>query len=93
MNNEALYVLAENHGDAPQNTDFAQQLYDEENKDSVPTCLKDLHQTLLTTFENQVKYGTALQSKDSKQIQIYRSLEGSLQDQLKQEIGVFKCTQ
>jgi len=91
MNNQALYILAENHGDAPQNTDFAQQLVDEENKENVPVCLKDLHDTLLTTFENQVKYGIALQSKDSKQIQYYRSVESGMQDQLKQEMTIFKC--
>ena len=93
MDNQALYMLAENHGDAPTNTDFSQKLYDEENKENVPVCLKNLHETLLATFQTQVKYGTALKAKDSKQIQSYRALETSLQDQLKQEIGVFKCTQ
>jgi hypothetical protein len=92
LNNQALYILAENHGDAPQNTDFAQQLYDEENKESVPVCLKNLHETLLTTFENHIKYGAALQKKDVQQIEYYRGIEGGMQDQLKTQFEGLKTT-
>ena len=97
LENQSTYDLVGTQGDAPQNTDIAQKVYDEEQKDNAPVCLKDLHDTLLTTFENQIKYGTALQNNDAKQIEYYRSIENGTQDTLKQQFETLrtglKCTQ
>ena len=92
LNNQALYLFAETHGDAPQNTEFAQKLYDEENKDSVPVCLKDLHETLLSTFDNHIKYGDAIKNKDTKLMGYYRGIEAAMQDTLKSEFQKLKGT-
>ena len=90
MNNQALYLMAEANGDIPQNIDFAQQLYNEENQEKVPACLNTIHNTLLLTFEYHVKYGEALQSQDKKLIEYYRNFESSMQDQLKDDFITLK---
>lgn len=92
VTNQTLYEFAAAHGDAPKNTDYAQQIYDEENKDSVPVCVNDLHKTLLTAFDYHIKYGEALRNKDSNGIQQYHDLEINIQTQLKQELQTIKST-
>jgi hypothetical protein len=87
VNNEAIYEMAESHGDAPNNTEYAQAIYNEENNDQVPVCLKELHETLMITFEYHVKYGNALRSKDQKEISYYRQFEKGMLDQLRDDLA------
>lgn len=87
LNNYVLYQMAETQGDAPVNTDFAQKIYVEEQNDRIPACLKDLHETLLITFEYHVKYGEALRNKNIKDIVYYRQFETGMQEQLSQTLA------
>jgi hypothetical protein len=87
INNQAIYEMAENHGDAPNNTDYAQEIYNQERDELVPVCLKELHETLLTTFEYHQKYGEALRSKDKKEINYYRQFEKGMKGQLQLDLA------
>lgn len=97
VNNQAIYEIAEKNGDAPSNTDYAQQIYQDEMDDRVPVCLKDLHDMLLIAFEYHVKYGEALRSKNKTEIDYYRKFVISTREQLQQDFAVIsanlKCTE
>jgi len=83
--NQALYELADSQGQKPENVDSARILFDEENLESPPTCMKTAHDLAMMLFEYHLNYAQQLMDGASASAAYYKQYVLEYKSQLGDE--------
>ncbi|NPV84514.1 MAG: hypothetical protein HPY45_00715 [Anaerolineae bacterium] len=80
---QSISYFAASQGDLQQDISYAQQLYNEEESESVPSCMKEVHKAFLDLLSYHLKYANALQNGNLTNAELYHLYEKDKQLQLR----------
>lgn len=80
---QSISYFAASQGDLQQDISYAQQLYNEEESETVPPCMKEVHKVFLDLLSYHLKYANALQNGNLTNAELYHLYEKDKQMELR----------